>query len=155
MCGLINVPTLKASIYGMCVFTCPCTSRYLSLPNGYVEGMWRLTGASANPKLLVVYVSKQSFKSQKLSRLQVSNCVPIKYKADKPMFEARRPASLYSGGLTGGIGVGCEGPIHRTIDRTPSPGNSQPLSKFFTFFRTKHWWYCVFFFGLNVCALTR
>jgi len=51
--------------------------------------MLRLTGANANPKQIPV--SKQGFKSQKLSKLQVSNCVPIKYKADKPMFEARRP----------------------------------------------------------------
>lgn len=61
-------------------------------------GMLRLTGASANPK--IVHVSKQVFKSQKLSRLQVSNCVPIKYKADKPMFEARRPR-VFTVGVNG------------------------------------------------------
>jgi len=90
MYGLINVPTLKAIFYGMRVL--PVLVRKIALATYRLcWGMLRLTGANANPILLVVHVSRQSFKSQKLSRLQVSNCVPIKYKADKPMFEARRP----------------------------------------------------------------
>ena len=58
--------------------TCSCTSIFRVCLK-----MLILIGAYVSPKLL--HVSKQGFKTQKLSGLQVSNRVPVKYKADKPM----------------------------------------------------------------------
>ena len=113
-------------------------------------GMLRLTGANANSKL--VHVSKQGFKSQKLSRLQVSNCVPIKYKAEKPMFEARRPRVFTVG--VDGWEIGWVWKAHSPHDRPHTFPREFP-SSIEILYVLGNKTLVIRVFSLKVCSLTR